>query len=205
MSRWLGFVVVASLASSGIARAQPLDFTIANFSNAALELFEIRNGRADLVLRVESWRCPQLQEHGRDGVAHQLALRPRGVQIRHARPHHDRDRRRAGNSHGMEAGNHCRLSSDVLAGASARRRVNQVGRANSYATASTRWRGSCRRRPCRISGAYVSWLDLDAGKWAGAFYATIAIRRFERPRPPLRRRSRGHVSGRRLSEYHRAH
>jgi hypothetical protein len=52
--RWLCVVIVASCICRGTAGAQSVDFVIANFSSAMLQLFEIQNGRGELVRNIES-------------------------------------------------------------------------------------------------------------------------------------------------------
>jgi hypothetical protein len=52
--RWPCAVIVASCIWHGTAAAQSVDFVIANFSNVVLQLFEIQNGRAELVRDMET-------------------------------------------------------------------------------------------------------------------------------------------------------
>jgi hypothetical protein len=62
--RWLCVVIVGSCICCGTAGAQGVDFVIANFSNAMLQLFEIQNGRGELVRNIESG-----YPHGHRGAA----------------------------------------------------------------------------------------------------------------------------------------
>jgi hypothetical protein len=62
--RWLCAVIVPSCIFHGAARAESVDFVIANFSNATLQLFEIQNGRGELVRDMESGNS-----HGHRGAA----------------------------------------------------------------------------------------------------------------------------------------
>src|SRR5262245_52280619 len=65
--RWPCAVIVASCFWHGTAGAQDVDFVVANFSNAVLQLFEIQNGRGELVRHIESG-----YSHGHRGVAGSL-------------------------------------------------------------------------------------------------------------------------------------
>ena len=64
MLRWLCAIIVASCVCHGAARAQSVDFVIANFSNAMLQLFEIQNDRGELVRNMEPGHS-----HGHRGAA----------------------------------------------------------------------------------------------------------------------------------------
>jgi hypothetical protein len=52
--RWLCAVIAASCTWHATAVAESVDFVIANFSNAMLQLFEIQNGRGEVVRNMES-------------------------------------------------------------------------------------------------------------------------------------------------------
>ena len=54
MLRWLCAVIAVSCIWHGTAGAQSVDFVIANFSNAMLQLFEIQSGRGEFVRNMES-------------------------------------------------------------------------------------------------------------------------------------------------------
>ncbi len=64
MLRWLCFVIAATCICHGAAGAQSVDFVIANFSNAMLQLFEVQNGRGELLGNLESGH-----PHGHRGAA----------------------------------------------------------------------------------------------------------------------------------------
>jgi hypothetical protein len=62
--RWLCFVIATTCICHGTAGAQRVDFVIANFSNAMLQLFEVQNGRGELIRNLESGH-----PHGHRGAA----------------------------------------------------------------------------------------------------------------------------------------